>query len=51
MRILIVEDEESLALFAKDAFENDISCVNIHGFTKLGLLEITRSRIFAPLNI
>ena len=40
-------DEEQLLAFAKEAFKNDISIVNIHGFTNLGLLEITRSRCFS----
>lgn len=44
-------DEEQLLAFAKEAFKNDISIVNIHGFTNLGLLEITRSRVFSPFQI
>ena len=44
-------EEIQLLEFAKEAFKNDISIVNIHGFTNLGLLEITRSRIFSPFQI
>ncbi|MBE5916835.1 MAG: hypothetical protein E7273_08330 [Pseudobutyrivibrio ruminis] len=43
------EKQVELMEFAKQAFSNDYSQVTIHGFTNLGLLEITRSRIFAPL--
>ena len=44
-------EEEELIKLAKDAFSSDISQVTIHGFTNLGLLEITRSRVFAPFAI
>ena len=47
LKVSKVEEEQLIAL-AKDAFKNDISIVNIHGFTNLGLLEITRSRCFSP---
>lgn len=43
------EKQVELMEFAKQAFSNDYSQVTIHGFTNLGLLEITRSRIFAPI--
>ena len=44
------EEDEILAA-AKSLAKDDISCVNIHGFSNLGLLEITRSRIFSPFII
>lgn len=50
LKVSKVEEEQLIAL-AKDAFKNDISIVNIHGFTNLGLLEITRSRCFSPFYI
>lgn len=50
LKVSKVEEEQLIAL-AKDAFKNDISIVNIHGFTNLGLLEITRSRCFSPFQI
>ncbi len=45
------KQEEMLIEDAKDLFKNDISIIQIHGFTNLGLLELTRSRCFAPINI
>ncbi len=45
------ENEQKLTLFFKSLSNEDYSSVNVHGFTNLGLLEITRSRIFAPLTI
>ncbi len=50
LKVSEVEEEQLIAL-AKDAFKNDISIVNIYGFTNLGLLEITRSRCFSPFQI
>ena len=50
LKVSKVEEEQLIAL-AKDAFKYDISIVNIHGFTNLGLLEITRSRCFSPFYV
>lgn len=44
-------EEIQLLEFAQEAFKNDISIVNIHGFTNLGLLEITRSRCFSTFYV
>ncbi len=41
-------EENELMQMAKDFFTEDNSQVIVHGFTHLGLLEITRSRTFAP---
>ena len=41
--------EAELMELAKHIFSYDYSQITIHGFTNLGLLEITRSRVFAPL--
>jgi len=43
------EDEKKLIIYLKEACKDDISNVDVHGFTKLGLLEITRSKIFSPV--
>ena len=45
------EDETRLMEYAKECFSNDISSVIIHGFTNLGLMEVTRTRIIAPFSI
>ena len=45
------EEEANLIHEAKAFFADDISKVAIHGFTHLGLLEITRSRNFSPFKI
>ena len=42
------KEEAELIELAKHLFASDISQINVHGFSNLGLLEITRSRIFAP---
>ena len=42
------EQQEIIDVF-KDASKDDMSQISIHGFTNLGLLEITRSRIFSPI--
>ncbi len=39
---------EELVSFSKELFASDISNTVVHGFTNLGLLEITRSRSLAP---
>lgn len=44
-------EEDKLLEIAEEEFSSDYSIVDIHGFTKLGLLEITRSRMFAPFSI
>lgn len=44
-------EENILIEKAKEISANDISLINIHGFTNLGLLEITRSRNFAPFGL
>ncbi len=44
------EEQQNLISEFADACRDDFSTVKIHGFTKLGLLEITRSRITAPIN-
>ncbi|SHJ41721.1 ribonuclease E/G [Pseudobutyrivibrio xylanivorans] len=43
------KEEDKLIEIAKDAFKDDYSDVTIHGFTNLGLMEITRSRLFSPI--
>ena len=43
------KEEAELMELAKHIFSYDYSQITIHGFTNLGLLEITRSRVFAPL--
>ncbi|SDH44483.1 ribonuclease G [Pseudobutyrivibrio sp. 49] len=43
------KEEDKLIEIAKDAFKDDYSNVTIHGFTNLGLMEITRSRLFSPI--
>ncbi|MBQ7147795.1 MAG: ribonuclease E/G [Pseudobutyrivibrio sp.] len=45
------DEEKELISSLKEACKDDISQVTIHGFTNLGLLEVTRSRIFYPFNI
>ena len=42
------DHEKELLKLARELFSEDISQVLVHGFTRLGLLEITRSRIIAP---
>lgn len=42
------EQQEIISVF-KEACIDDKSLINIHGFTNLGLLEITRSRMFSPI--
>ncbi len=42
-------EQDKLIEIAKDAFKDDYSNVTIHGFTNLGLMEITRSRLFSPI--
>ncbi len=43
------EQQNELVSFFKDLAKDDISKVSVHGFTKLGLLEITRSRKFSKV--
>lgn len=43
------KEEAELMKMANHLFSSDYSQVTVHGFTNLGLLEITRSRVFAPL--
>lgn len=45
------EEEQELVSFMKNEVTSDYSNVAIHGFTNLGLLEITRSRIFSPFTV
>ncbi len=45
------EQEAMLVNSIKDICKNDISQVRIHGFTNLGLLEVTRTRQFSPFFI
>ncbi len=51
--LLKVSTEEQNALIneIKKASKNDISQINVHGFSNLGLLELTRSRNLAPFTI
>ncbi|MCR5415808.1 MAG: ribonuclease E/G [Pseudobutyrivibrio sp.] len=44
------EQEQILINRFKELTKEDISKIGVHGFTKLGLLEITRSRIYAPIS-
>jgi len=44
-------EEEKLIEFANSLTDSDISRVTIHGFSNLGLLEITRSKIFSTFTI
>ena len=43
------DEEEQIIGNLKKQTNTDIAKVAVHGFTRLGLLEITRSRILAPL--
>ncbi len=43
------EQEQELITLFKQLSKDDISIVNVHGFTNLGLLEVTRSRIFSKI--
>lgn len=45
------EEEVELVSYFKSLAKNDLSAVSIHGFTHLGLMEVTRSRMFAPFTI
>ena len=45
------QEENELVKFAKNIFLDDVSRVQIYGFSNLGLLEVTRSRIYAPFTI
>ncbi|SFI02844.1 ribonuclease G [Pseudobutyrivibrio sp. OR37] len=45
------EEEQKLLVISNNYAQKDISIVTIHGFTNLGLLEITRSRSFASFQI
>jgi len=44
------EEQKEIIDTFKKACKEDFSQVTVHGFTNLGLLEITRSRITAPIN-
>lgn len=41
-------DQDALIEKLKILSKNDVSKIHIHGFSNLGLLEITRSRMFSP---
>ena len=43
------EDEQELIALFKEACKDDISTISVHGFSHLGLLEITRSRSFSGI--
>ena len=43
------EEEQELIRYFKDNSSEDVSNIAVHGFTHLGLLEITRSRIFSSV--
>lgn len=43
------DEEQELIRYFKDNSNDDISNVSVHGFTHLGLLEITRSRNFSSV--
>jgi ribonuclease G len=45
------EEEEKLVELANNLTTDDISRITIHGFSNLGLLEITRSKIFSTFTI
>lgn len=45
------DEEAELREYFKELCKDDISSMTGHGFTNLGLFEITRSRIFSPFNI
>ena len=42
------EEEKKLIEIIRELSKDDLSLIQVHGFTNLGLLEITRSRLFAP---
>ena len=42
------EEEKKLIEIIRELAKDDLSLIQVHGFTNLGLLEITRSRLFAP---
>ena len=44
-------EEEKLIEIANSLIDEDISRITIHGFSNLGLLEITRSKIFSTFTI
>lgn len=44
-------EQDDLINELKEASQDDISQINIHGFSNLGLLELTRSRNLAPFTI
>ena len=48
MKVSKEEEQQLMALF-KEACKDDISTVSVHGFSHLGLLEITRSRSFSGI--
>lgn len=50
LKVSNTEEKEIISL-AKNIFKSDISLVNIHGFSNLGLLEITRSRCISNFSI
>ena len=50
LKVSNTEEKEIISL-AKNIFKSDISLVNIHGFSNLGLLEITRSRCISNFTI
>lgn len=45
------EQQQELIKLFKEYTKDDISIISIHEFTHLGLLEMTRSRIFSPFEI
>ncbi len=45
------EEEQQLIDYFKSLATADISKLSVHGFTNLGLLEVTRSRMFSPLSL
>ena len=48
----VTKDQENQLINSfKENCRNDISMIKIHGFTNLGLLEVTRSRLFSPFCI
>ncbi|MCR4694031.1 MAG: ribonuclease E/G [Pseudobutyrivibrio sp.] len=44
------KEEAQIIEVLNSSFQDDMSNVAIHGFTRLGLMEITRSRIYAPIS-
>ena len=45
------EEQKEIINAFKDACKDDFSQITVHGFTNLGLLEVTRSRMFSPIEI